>query len=303
MARKLERSTVETWLAIIVGIVAAAVPMSWYFEALLFTLAGAFFVDIVLHAHWSKGSPRWRKAATIIIGFLILGVLGAPSMVSRYREAKTRDDNLILSREALKTAVAQEPRVLVTNVGLAQLSKTDEMRLNVNFANQGQSAVLDIKPHMGIAATSAPLSRQQEDALFDQLENQTHPSLASSDLMEPGEGRVSTLPAEIEDKSSFSRHQLKTWMEAGRSVYLFVDLEYADPRDKTFWKTVSCQHFDFNVPKQYWPRMLPHKCFGHNGVFKVPPGSWQGKPVNSGALSLTRSDFMAPSGSTPASVH
>jgi hypothetical protein len=238
-------------------------------------IGGAAMVIAVLggislaYHHFSEPWSNRRKIITAVgAAALSLAVIG---VATRQFFAHPHRESTPLSKEDIEAAVHQDPRVTVTQIIPLSLTTADEVRMNVYFSNQGQSAVRDIKPHMGVAWASGALPTKFENQIFSNLNNQTHPSVGSGDLMEPGESRFSTFPADINDHSGIPRAKYLKYMSMGRSLYLFVDLEYIDKRDGSFWRTEYCEHFDFNLPKKMWPQMAPQKCLGHNGIIRFKP--------------------------------
>ena len=76
---KLERSSVEAYFGIVIGIVIAAVPMHWELKAAAFALIGILLTDICWRSPWTyQWSPRSKMALVIISWILVVAIAWQP---------------------------------------------------------------------------------------------------------------------------------------------------------------------------------------------------------------------------------
>ena len=175
-----------------------------------------------------------------------------------------------VTQSELTAALRQPPRVIIDQIEPVTPTKDDDLRFNIHFANQGQAAVTTPRPHFGIGGAKGPgrLSPEMLDRAFADFSKFGTPPL-SSDTLEQGQGRISTLPGMLTEHTGITAAELKSLQRSMGALYLLIDLRYRDVRDGTAWESQLCQYWDFNVPANLLPRMAPHLCTSHNGVFRT----------------------------------
>jgi hypothetical protein len=265
--RRLERSTVEAWIATLIGVIASAVPMTWWLEALLLVIAALLIGDLALHSPWTANQPRWQRHVSLALGLALIAAVGAPSTMARFNEARHPKD--IVTKADLAAAVRQPPRVIVTQITPLGPTSKDDLRFSVTYSNQGQAVISGPIPHFGVGTGKGPVDSAAVDKMFGGFDSMPAASQANVDMVQPGEGRLSTFPSQLDQHTGVTKSILKELQDNRGALYLLVDIRYRDVRDASLWKTQLCQYWDFNVPREILPRIAPHMCTGHNGVFKV----------------------------------
>ena len=84
--RQLERSTIETWFAAILGIAAAVIPMTWQWELGFVAVMWLLFCDIILHSGWGRRIWGPFRFGLCLISLAFLTWIAWPSIIQRYLE-------------------------------------------------------------------------------------------------------------------------------------------------------------------------------------------------------------------------
>ena len=107
--RVLQRSSLEAYLFALVGIAAAAFPMTWYFRFLLVLVLAGIIVDLIIRSPWTV-SWQWRPKLFCIIaaGALLTAAAWRP-IADDYRGTEQPDVTLSL-------VVAKQPMLQLENL-------------------------------------------------------------------------------------------------------------------------------------------------------------------------------------------
>ncbi|MBV8798470.1 MAG: hypothetical protein JO208_01480 [Alphaproteobacteria bacterium] len=163
------------------------------------------------------------------------------------------------------------PRVAVTSVAVFKFSEND-LRVNLDFGNNGPRSVRNPTVHFAVSIAKGELTASAVDQIFSNLQKLSRPSSESGDLLEPGGTRRSTFPPNLNERLTITPTMIRQAQNNGWSLYLFFEIRYFDvtgDKPENLWHTEYCQYYDFNVPKQYRLRILPHLCDAHNGVSEI----------------------------------
>lgn len=92
--RVLKQSSLEAYLFALVGIAAAAFPMTWYFRSLLVLIMAGIIVDLIIRSPWTA-NWQWRpKLFCIVTAFCLLGAAAWRPIADDYRGAELPEGGL-----------------------------------------------------------------------------------------------------------------------------------------------------------------------------------------------------------------
>jgi hypothetical protein len=81
--RELDRSTIEAWSAIIIGVIAAAIPMTWQLECGLLAVAFLLVCDLIFHARIANEIWWPFRLILCVYALVVLAAIGLPSVDQR----------------------------------------------------------------------------------------------------------------------------------------------------------------------------------------------------------------------------
>ncbi|HVY33538.1 MAG TPA: hypothetical protein VG960_03870 [Caulobacteraceae bacterium] len=213
--------------------------------------------------------PNPRRQIWFEVAFVGIAVIGAGSAVwlayLNSTSQLTRGD----VRREVAAATYMPPKIIVPITIPIGPTKADAMRINAVFLNQGNSAVANATPHFALGWADGTISTQKLDEIFSGLRAMPQAAGLPSDRLEPGESRTTTLPGELNAHTALTVEKIREIKRKSWVVLFALELTYLDVRDGSRWETQVCQYWDYRVPKEYKERILPHKCQGHNGVFRM----------------------------------
>ena len=241
--------------------------MTWWLEGLLLAIAAALVADLSFHAAWSKGHEAWKRWLTLALGWGLLTAIGGPSTISRFEDARHPKEPI--TRADLVAATTIPPRVVVTQTLVFAPTKTDDLRINVYFSNQGLQPIASPTIHFSVATATGKLAASIEDEIFSHLSAFTSPPINSTDLMQVGDTRFSTLPSQLDQHTGITHDKLMEIMNHHGTFYLAVIIRFRVPKSNALWETEQCEYWDYNIPRRYYNLIAPHMCSGHNGIFRV----------------------------------
>jgi len=158
------------------------------------------------------------------------------------------------------------PRVVITHAQPIFLSRDDGLRLNIDYTNLGPRAVRGIKVHYGIGfSIGGAFPRDRQDQAFVDLKK-FPTDRDSSDFMETGANRNSTLPDDLNAHTDVTSDKLKEIQTTKGTLFIAIELSYFDDKTNDLWCTDFCEYWDYNVPQNLVENISPHLCVGHNGM-------------------------------------
>ena len=84
--RHLERSTIETWFAAILGIAAAVILMTWQWEFGFIVVMWGLICDLILHSGYGRRIWAPFRISLCLISLVFLTWIAWPSIIQRYLE-------------------------------------------------------------------------------------------------------------------------------------------------------------------------------------------------------------------------
>ena len=247
--RQLERSTIETWLAGILGLLAASVPMTWWFELILLMISAGLVTDIGLHAPGLTKS--WHKMGVILGGIGVLAALGGPSALQRYAA-----DNPGAPKPVIDSKSA---RIIVDGIGLGQWLGKRFQYLNVQITNKGPS-FSTVPVNTGTLVFSEKvLTAQQEDSYMAPLVGNlfTSPQPCNKSQMQVGQTVFHTMPWNIQPDVIDKLRRRKGY------VYVFHVMSWCDASVGKDQRRVNeyCAALQDLSTTMY--------CHGHNEIYAI----------------------------------
>jgi len=206
----------------------------------------------------------WFEAAFAVIAVVGAGAAGWLAYLNSESQVTKGD-----VRREVAAATYTPPKVIVPIIIPIGPTKTDAMRINAVFLNQGSAAVANPTPHFALGWANGVISIQYLDEVFSRLKAMPQAGNSPSDRLEPGENRTTMLPGELNTHTDLTIDRVKEIKKKHWIILFDLELTYIDVRDGSRWETQTCQYWDYRVPKEYRERILPHKCQGHNGVFRI----------------------------------
>lgn len=177
-SRKLERSSVEAYAAIAIGIAVAVIHMTWQWKVAAFAVMAILFVDLGLRSPWTY-RWSWRyKIAAAAIGVFIVGSVGFNPVVEQYREDhKPTAAHFDVALTSLRICSWLPPWpansigivvwASVENTGAPSVAKKWSLSIDI----PGQPTVIAVPLHYSDGGSACGEAFLAYDALEDKTEN------------------------------------------------------------------------------------------------------------------------------------
>jgi hypothetical protein len=257
-------------LAVTVG--SLALPLSFDVSPYVYRVAffigataaaiSAFFIAYENFAN-TRPNARSRRSRTVAFSLAAIAIVAGAAWGSIFLPTPRPTT---IGPDDLKKALFQPPHVVITQAKPTFLSKDDGVRFIVYFTNAGPRAVRGVTIHFGLAFTDGgTFSEAHQETAFAGLENFPLDK-NSTDFMEAGMTRNSTLPGDFGYHTPITIDELKEIQQNKGAMLLAVQVSFFDDKTNDVWRAESCQYWDYNVPKELVNHISAHLCIGHNGM-------------------------------------